>query len=262
MPDILDPNLYDRLERVERTVHEFGDRLVDVEKEVSGLRSALHSEAHSLHDGLGDVKTEVASVNHQLTEFAEKLGEQRGMRAVVQQWAPTLVMVMMVAGLGTLLERRISAFETSISTRMSNLELRIGVVEGPGFKLAQPVDPALHPQLDKSDRRVGAVKFVLPPDGPKEVPVKAMASGAVTEASQSKGEDGKTFWTVAITPEAGLVSHYSHLSELSDSVLKKLPVVTGQEIGIMRRASPVCLQVWVTKHGSDEAIDPRPYFQK
>ena len=256
MSDILDPNLYDRLGRVEQTVEKLGDRFANVENEFAGVRS----EVHSMHDGLTEVKAGLADVNHQLIKFAGQLGEHQGRWAGVQQWAPTLAVLVITLGFGGLLERRINALEVSVSSRISTLESRITVVEGPGFKLALPVDPTFHAKVSDSEKRMRAVRFVLPPDGPKEVSVKAMAPGTVTEMSQSKGDDGKMFWTVAITPETGLTSHYSHLTESHIALGQR--VTAGQEIGIMRKGSPICLQVWVTKLGSDEAIDPRPYFPK
>ena len=256
MSEILDPNLYDRLGRVEQTVEKFGDRLVDVEKEFAGVRS----EVHSMHDGLTEVKTELADVNHQLTKFAEQIGEHRGRWAAVQQWAPTFIVLLITLGFGSFMERRMTALEASVLTRVSTLESRMAVVEGPGFKLALPVDPAFHAEIQASQNRPPAVRFVFPPNGPNELAVKAMAPGTVTEVSPSTGDDGKVFWTVAVTPEAGLTSHYSHLSD--PRVASGQRVITGQEIGIMRKASPICLQIWVTKPGSDEVIDPRPYFQK
>ena len=267
MADILDPNLYARLEGVEQKVEGFTERLIDVDRGLTEVKV----EVHALHEGLTEVKNGLNAVNKQLNDFSEKLGEQRGKFAAVQQWAPTCIVLLLTVGLGTLLNTRVSdlvARLVSLEGAVSNIGKDVSILSGrvaileaeQGFKLAtMPFDPSLHPQISPSKDHPNAVNIVLPKGGPSEVAVKAMGPGEVVARVPAESAQGK-FWMIAIKPDVGLITNYGHLAETKVDIGTR--VVAGQEIGLVRAGSPVCLQVWLSKPNSSVVIDPRPFFPK
>jgi murein DD-endopeptidase MepM/ murein hydrolase activator NlpD len=253
---ILDPELSARLEKVEQHIEKFGDKLTEVEKGLAEVKV----EVRSLHEELlggGGLRAEV-------TGLVRDLAELRGSRDARQKWVPPLAVGMATTilglGIGVFLNNHLNRLDASIGElgkTTSILQQKVAVLEFQAFKLiAMPLDPNLRFEITASGSNKNAVNFVVK-DGPKEARVMAMSEGTVTDTKPAI-EGGRTFWTVVVKPDVGFAAHYAHLAAASVTPGQRVNV--GQEIGLVRAGSPVCLQVWLTKPQSDEAIDPRPFL--